>query len=260
MQVIWEEQIGVALAGVICLCLTYVKSLWIFTVMDCSGAVIPVLKQYRCELPGALLTWNILFDLHNQCNCKSGLFHHSEKPVTCQEKEKRKKVRVAPNNWCSSFPPWGAQCGLWGQWGLRDGCSGSFHLGSLWWKWVYGCSSILCCALGDLWGDGGHCVQQSGSTGWSGASGVAKGRLPVMCMEQLGCIRGPALNWACNQQREMRSLFGTARGRDREGWSELLLLCCMVWRKCKVRNKWGREECYLPSSCKREKAKLGFMD
>lgn len=45
-----------ALAGVICLCLTYVKSLWIFAVMDCSGAVIPVLNQYRCELPGALLT------------------------------------------------------------------------------------------------------------------------------------------------------------------------------------------------------------
>lgn len=179
MQVIWEEQIGAVLAGVICLCLTCVKSLWIFTVTDCSGAVIPVLKQYRCELRGVLLTWNILFDLHNQCKCKSGLFYHNEKPVTCQGKKKRRKSEL---HWITGVPTFlcgGAQCGFWDQWGLRDGCSGSFHLGNLWWKWVCSCSSILRCVLGDLWGNGCRCcVQESGSTAWSGASGVAQGEAP----------------------------------------------------------------------------------
>lgn len=141
--------------------------------MDCSGVTIPVLKQYRCEVPGALLAWNMFFDLHNQCNYKSGLFHHNEKPVTCQE-EKKIKFCAHLRGTCQERWINGSACvpssGVQrvhlprGEALLRhlaqaralrlpDRQNDSFHLGTPWWKCIYSCSCIPRFALGGLSAD-----------------------------------------------------------------------------------------------------------
>lgn len=138
--------------------------------MDCSGVTIPVLKQDRCEGPGVLLGWNMFFDLHNQCNYKSRLFHHNgktcylsrekgrggaqEKAALCSSKRKISEGWIPV---LSASLPWSSVCifseeqarasGILRALSLSGRQYDSFNLGNPWWKCICSCRSILHVAI-----------------------------------------------------------------------------------------------------------------